>query len=141
MTGTKWREISALAVSTVLSTLGGAKFLSLPPTPASIIVISKIRNKNNYKHDRSIDSIADEIYVFFIYLKINRKEKYTAYFSKDAFNYTHNFNCERNSFENEKKKKGDGKSFLRSLSITITILVSTKDLTLTFERTKGLDSN
>lgn len=140
MTGTKWREISALAVSTVLSTLGGAKFLSLPPTPASIIVISKIRNKNNYKHDRSIDSIADEIYVFFIYLKINRKEKYTAYFSKDAFNYTHNFN-ERNSFENEKRKKGDGKSFLRSLSITITILVSTKDLTLTFERTKGLDSN
>lgn len=105
MTGTKWREISALAVSTVLSTLGGAKFLSLPPTPASIIVISKIRNKNNYKHDRSIDSIADEIYVFFIYLKINRKEKYTAYFSKDAFNYTHNFNCERNSFENDKKKK------------------------------------
>lgn len=140
MTGTKWREISALAVSTVLSTLGGAKFLSLPPTPASIIVISKIRNKNNYKHDRSIDSIADEIYVFFIYLKINRKEKYIAYFSKDAFNYTHNFNG-RNSFENEKKKKGDGKSFLRSLSITITILVSTKDLTLTFERTKGLDSN
>lgn len=106
MTGTKWREISALAVSTVLSTLGGAKFLSLPPTPAPIIVISKIRNKNNYKHDRSIDSIADEIYVFFIYLKINRKEKYTAYFSKDAFNYTHNFNCERNSFENDKKKRG-----------------------------------
>lgn len=32
--GQEWREISALTVSTVLPALGGAKFLSLPPTPA-----------------------------------------------------------------------------------------------------------
>lgn len=84
VTGTKWREISALTVSTVLSILSAEQsfcHFRLRQRRSLIIIISKIRNKDKYNIntiDRSIDLIANPYVKYayiFIYFKIRRKDK------------------------------------------------------------------